>query len=162
MNAPGTVAIAVQGDREIVITRRFQATPQMVYDCHTRPELVKRWLGVRAGWELAVCDIDLRVGGQYRYVWRKAAKNIDMGMGGEFREIVEPVRIVCTEQFDDPWYPGEGLNTSEFLDDAGGTLLRLTIRYDTPEARDMVMQSPMQTGLAESYDALEALLKVPA
>jgi uncharacterized protein YndB with AHSA1/START domain len=158
MSAPATVSIAVQGDCEIVITRHFQAPPQMVYDCHTRPELVKRWLGVRGGWELVVCDIDLRVGGAYRYVWRKASKNIDMGMGGVFREIAAAERIVCTVRFDDPWYPGEGVNTSEFLADGGGTLLRLTVRYVSAEARDMVMQSPMEKGLAESYDMLAQLL----
>ena len=158
MNAPGTLSVSTQGDHEIVITRRFQAPRQMVYDCHTQPELLKRWLGVRGGWELAVCEIDLRVGGKYRYVWRKASKNIDMGMGGVFREITAPERIVCTEQFDDPWYPGEGLNTSEFFETGDGTTLRLTIRYDSAEARDTVMRSPMETGLAESYDVLAELL----
>ena len=72
------------------------------------PELLKRWLGVRNGWELATCEVDLTVGGAYRFVWR-GPDGAEMGMGGVYREIVRPERLVSTERFDDPWYEGEAM-----------------------------------------------------
>jgi uncharacterized protein YndB with AHSA1/START domain len=151
--------VIAQGDREIVITRNFNAPRRLVFEAHTKPELLKRWLGVRGGWILATCEIDLRVGGRYRYVWRKESKNIDMGAGGVYREIDAPARIVCTEAFDDPWYPGESLNTTEFIEQDGVTNMTLTLRYESASARDGVLQSPMESGLGGSYAQLDALLK---
>lgn len=158
MKTESQLTISAKGDRELVMTRVFNAPRHLVFDAHTKPELVKRWLGVRAGWILAVCEIDLRVGGTYRYVWRKESKGIDMGMGGIYREIAQPERIVCTEKFDDPWYPGEGINTTTFEEYEGKTTLTSTMRYESAEARDAVLQSPMEKGVAESYDVLEKLL----
>ncbi|MEP7366172.1 MAG: SRPBCC family protein [Acidobacteriota bacterium] len=162
MKSPGRLVVESLGEREIRITRVFDAPRRLVFEAHTKPELLKRWLGVRGGWELAVCEIELRAGGVYRYVWRKVAKGIDMGMGGMFREIDEPSRIVCTERFDDPWYPGECLNTTEFVERGGETTLTLTLLYESAAARDGVLQSGMERGLGESYDVLAELLKVPA
>jgi uncharacterized protein YndB with AHSA1/START domain len=150
----GDLTIAAHSDREIIMKRTFNAPCNLVFEAHTKPELLKRWLGVRGGWTLAVCEIDLRVGGRYRYVWRKESKGIDMGAGGVYREIVRPEKWVCTEQFDDPWYPGESLLTSVLDEHNGKTTLTTTMLYESPEAR----QSPMESGLAESYDMLAELL----
>src|SRR5207248_1664270 len=87
-------------------------------DAQRRP----RWLGVFGGWTLPVCEIDLRVGGKYRFVWRNADGS-SMGMGGVYREIVRPDRLVNTEKFDDAWYPGEALITSVLVEKAGKTTL---------------------------------------
>lgn len=152
------LTVVPQGDREIVITRRFDASRQMVFDAYTQPALLQRWLGVRKGWTLPVCEIDLRVGGAYRYVWRKEAKGIDMGMGGVFLEVVPPEKLVCTEKFDDAWYPGEAVSTATFTERDGKTTLTLTMRYETTEARDITMRSGMESGLAESFDNLADLL----
>src|SRR5688500_5564859 len=91
--------IAARGDTEIVITREFDARRTLVYEAYTKPELLKRWLGVRNGWTLETCELDLVVGGRYRYVWRSAKGKL-MGMGGIYKEIVPNERIVTTERFD--------------------------------------------------------------
>src|SRR6266566_1501711 len=87
MNNPGNLKLTTRGDREIVITRVFDAPRSLVFEAFTKPELVKQWLLGPEGWSMPVCEIDLRVGGKYRYVWRHV-KGQEMGMGGEFREIV--------------------------------------------------------------------------
>src|SRR5262249_52644506 len=100
MNNTGEVKIAGRGDREIVMTRVFDAPRRLVFEALTRPKLLKRWLGVRGGWSLAVCEIDLKVGGTYRYVWRRGGPDgTSMGLRGIYREIVPPERIVNTESF---------------------------------------------------------------
>jgi uncharacterized protein YndB with AHSA1/START domain len=149
----GALQITTPSDREIEMTRVFDAPRRLVFDAHTKPDLVKRWLGVRAGWSLAVCEIDLKVGGAYRYVWR-GPKGVEMGMGGVFREIVRPERIVATEKFDESWYPGEALDTTALAEERGKTTVTLTVRYESKEARDAVLKTPMATGVAESYDKL--------
>ena len=88
--------LTTRGDREIVMTRSFNATRILVFEAFTKPELVRQWLLGPPGWSMPVCEIDLRVGGHYRYVWRHENGN-EMGMGGVFREIVVPERLVSTE-----------------------------------------------------------------
>jgi uncharacterized protein YndB with AHSA1/START domain len=157
MQSPGKLAISTPSDREIAMTREFNASRELVFEAYTRPELLKRWLGVHAGWTLAVCDIDLRVGGQYRYVWRKPGAP-DMGMGGVYREVVRPERIVATEKFDQSWYPGEAMGTTVLVERDGRTILTLTVRYESREARDAVLRSPMEDGMAVGFNNLESLL----
>jgi uncharacterized protein YndB with AHSA1/START domain len=152
-----TLKVIAKGECEIVITRAFDARRQLVWDAHTRPELVRRWLLGPPGWSMPVCEIDLRVGGRYRYVWRNQ-DGTEMGMGGDYREIVAPERLVATERFDQPWYPGEALDTSVFTENAGKTTVTMTVLYESREARDGVLKSPMEEGMAAGYDRLEALL----
>jgi uncharacterized protein YndB with AHSA1/START domain len=140
------------------MSRVFDAPRELVFEAHTKPDLVKRWLGVFGGWTLPVCEIDLRAGGAYRYVWRNEAKGHQMACGGVFREVVPPERLVCTEQFDDPWYPGESLITTVFAEKGGKTTMTMTMRYATREARDGVLKSPMEHGVAEGYNKMDALL----
>src|SRR5687768_6077484 len=106
MTNTGNLQITGQGEREIVITRSFDAPRGLVFDAFTKPELVKQWLLGPDGWSMPVCEIDLKVGGAYRYVWRRDADGSEMGMGGVYREIVPNERIVATEKFDQAWYPG--------------------------------------------------------
>jgi uncharacterized protein YndB with AHSA1/START domain len=157
MKDSGTMKITMRGDREIVITRVFDAPRSLVFDAFTRPELVKRWLLGPEGWSMPVCEIDLRVGGKYRYVWRHA-KGHEMGMGGVFREIVPPERIVATEKFDDAWYPGEAVDTTVFTEQGGKTTITLTLLYESREACEAVLKSPMESGMAAGYDRLADLL----
>ena len=152
----GALEVSTPSDREISLTRVFDAPRTMVFDAHTKPELVRRWLGVRAGWTMPVCEIDLRVGGAYRYLWR--GPQGDMGMRGVFREIVRPERIVATERFDESWYPGDAIDTTVLVEKGGRTTLTLTVQYESKEARDGVLKSPMATGVAESYARLAELL----
>src|SRR3970040_1417373 len=111
MTNSGALKVTAHGDRQIVMTRGFDAPRTLVFDAHTKPEHVKRWLLGPPGWSMPVCEIDLRVGGKYRYVWRRDSDGKEMSMGGVFREIGPPERLVATERFDDPWYPGEALDT---------------------------------------------------
>jgi|SRR5687768_3286458 uncharacterized protein YndB with AHSA1/START domain len=157
MTNEGKLQITTPSDRDIAMTRVFDAPRRLVFDAWTKPELIKRWLGVRAGWTMPVCEVDLRVGGAYRYVWR-GPNGQDMGMGGVFREIVPPERLVATEKFDESWYPGEAVDTTVFVEQGGKTTVTTTVRYESKAARDAVLKTPMATGVAESYDKLAELL----
>lgn len=148
--------VTTPNDREIAMTRVFDAPRHLVFDAYTEPELLKRWLGVFGGWSFKVCDVELKVGGRYRFVWTKDGH--DMGMGGTYREIVKNERIVSDETFDDPWYEGQAVATTTFVEQAGRTTLVMAVRYDSKAIRDAVLQSPMETGVAASFDALAGIL----
>jgi uncharacterized protein YndB with AHSA1/START domain len=149
--------VATQGDRDVVFTRAFNASRALVFDCMTKPELVKRWLLGPPGWTMPVCEIDLRVGGRYRYVWRNEDGR-DMGMGGVFKAIVAPEKIVATELFDEDWTGGETLTTSVLSEAAGRTILTTTVVYANEAARKGALVSGMSDGMEMSYDHLDALL----
>jgi len=153
-----TLKVAAQGEKEIVMTRVFDAPRHLVFDAHTKPELVKRWLLGPPGWTMPVCEIDLRVGGTYRYVWKSEKDGTTMGMGGVYREIARPERIVSTERFDEAWYPGEGVGTLVLTEKDGKTTLTQTMAYESRAARDGVLKSGMESGVAASYDRLEPML----
>jgi uncharacterized protein YndB with AHSA1/START domain len=157
MENAGTLNVTTPSDRTIALTRVLDAPPWLVFDAWTKPELLKRWLGVRGGWSLAVCEIDLRVGGTYRFVWR-GRDGVDMGVRGVYREIVTCQRLVYTESFDESWYPGEALVTTALVGQGARTTLTSTILYESREARDAVLKTPMERGVAESYDKLAELL----
>ena len=154
----GQLKVTMPSDREIAMTRMFDAPRTLVFDAHTKPELVKRWLLGPPGWTMPVCEIDLRVGGKYRWVWRSDNDGSTMGIGGVYRQIVAPERIVTTERFDESWYPGEGLNTLVLVEQGGRTTLTQTMRYESKEARDAVLKSGMEQGVEASYDRLAELL----
>jgi uncharacterized protein YndB with AHSA1/START domain len=158
MTNAGTVKIAAHGDRELVMTRVFDAPRHLVFDAFTKPELVKRWLLGPPGWSMPVCEIDLRVGGKYRYVWRRDKDGTEMATGGVFREIVPPERIVNTEQFDEAWYPGEAVGTLVLVEQGGKTTITQTMLYESREARDAILKSPMESGVAASYNRLADVL----
>jgi uncharacterized protein YndB with AHSA1/START domain len=140
------------------MTRAFDAPRTMVFDAYTKPELVKRWLLGPHGWSMPVCEIDLRVGGAYRYVWRNDASGHEMGMGGVYREIVVPERVVATEKFDQAWYDGEGVGTLVLTEQGGKTTVTQTVVYESQETRDTVLKSGTEKGVAASYDRLAEML----
>ena len=152
-----TMKLTTQGDREVVITRVFDAPRSLVWDAHTKPDLHKRWLSGPPGWTMTVCEMDLRVGGAYRWVWR-GPEGVEMGMGGVHREIVPPERIVCTQLFDQDWTGGEAVGTLVLTEQGGITTLTNTVRYASPEAREAVLKTPMEQGMAMGYDRLEEFL----
>jgi uncharacterized protein YndB with AHSA1/START domain len=157
MKNTGTLKVTTSGDREVVMTRVFDAPRGLVFDALTRPELLKRWLSGPPGWSLVVCEVDLRVGGAYRYVWR-GPDGTEMGMGGTHREVVRPERIVCTQLFDEDWTGGEALGALVLTERDGKTTLTNTVRYASREARDAVLKTPMEHGVAVGYDRLAELL----
>ena len=154
----GTLKLTTPSDREIAMTRVFDAPRQLVFDAHTKPDLVRQWLLGPPGWSMPVCEMDVWVGGKYRYVWRHDREGTEMGMGGVYREIVAPERIVNTEKFDESWYPGQAVDTLVLVEQRGKTTLTLTVRYESWEARDAVLKSGMESGVAASYDRLAELL----
>lgn len=154
----GQLRVTTPSDREIAMTRVFDAPRKLVYDAHTKPDLIRRWLLGPPGWSMPVCEIDLRVGGKYRWVWRSDKDGTTMGMGGVYREIVAPERLVTTERFDQAWYPGEALNTLVLVEKSGRTTLTHTGLYESKEARDAVLKSGMEKGVEASYDRLAELL----
>lgn len=154
----GRLRMVALSEREIQITRDFHAPRTLVWDAYTKPELVKQWLFGPPGWVFDVCEIDLRVGGKYRYVWRMPPDTV-MGMGGVYREIKAPERIVSTERFDQAWYPGEAVGTVVMTETAGKTLVTTTLLYESKEARDGVLKSPMESGLKMGYDRLAAMVE---
>jgi len=116
----GKLKVTTPTDREIVMTRVFNAPRGLVFAAITKPELVKKWLTGPPGWTMPVCEIDAKVGGAYRFLWR-GPDGTQMGTRGVCREIMPPERFVTTEQFDDPWYPGEALVTYTLVEEKGIT-----------------------------------------
>src|SRR6266516_961800 len=157
MKDAGTLKLTTLGDREIVMTRVFDAPRRLVFDALTKPELVQRWLLGPPGWTMPVCEIDLRVSGKYRYVWRNADGR-EMGMGGTFKEMVRSSRLVATESYDDHWTGGETLVTTELVETRGKTTVSTTVRYATREARDAALKMGATKGLEASYVRLDELL----
>jgi uncharacterized protein YndB with AHSA1/START domain len=155
---PDSFNVSTPSDREIQVTRDFDAPRPLVFDAFTKPELVRRWLLGPPGWTMPLCEIDLRVGGVYRYVWRSEKDGSQMALGGVFREITPVERLVATERFDDAWYPGEALDTTVFVETRGITKTTITIMYESQEARDMARRSGMEYGIAAGYERLEKLL----
>ena len=152
-----TLKVTTPTEREIVMTRVFDAPHRLVFEALTKPELFKRWLLGPPGWSLPVCEIDLKVGGACRFVWR-GPDGTDMGMRGAYREIVPPERIVHTELFDEDWTGGETLVTTVLVEDGGKTTLTMTVLYSSLEARDAALSTGMEQGVAASYDRLAELL----
>lgn len=152
-----TLQVSTSSDCEIAMTRFFDAPRRLVFDAFTNPALVKQWLLGPPGWSMPICEIDLRVGGAYRYLWR-STEGAEMGARGVFREIVPPEKLVSTEKFDEPWYPGEALLTTVLAEQGGKTTLTLTVLYESREARDAVLKTGMKDGVAMSYDRLATFL----
>jgi uncharacterized protein YndB with AHSA1/START domain len=150
-----TLKVTAPSDREIAMTRVFEAPRSLVFHALTKPDLIKRWLLGPPGWSMPVCEIDFRVGGAYRYVWRREDDGAEMGMGGIYREIVPPERIINTEKFEE----GEALVTTVLVQEGGQTTLTTTMLFDSREARDEVLKSGMEKGAAESYNRLAELLE---
>ncbi len=154
----GSLILGSPNDRQLVMRRVFNAPQRLVFDALTKPELIKQWLLGPPGTTMPVCEVDLRVGGEYRYVWRNT-DGVEMGVRGTYREITPPDRLVHTERFDESWYPGESIVTTELAQDEGRTIFTATLQYESREARDMVMASPMEDGVAASYDRLASIVE---
>ena len=154
----GTATVTLPTDEQILITREFDAPKHLVYKAWTTPELVKRWWSGRRG-AVTLAEIDLRVGGQWRYVM-EASRGFEVAFHGEFREIVENERIVNTEVYEMPGAPplpaeDEPVNIVTFTEADGRTTLSLLTQTSSKELRDMIIDSGMEAGMQESMDALE-------
>jgi uncharacterized protein YndB with AHSA1/START domain len=158
---PHELEVSTPNDRDVVVTRLFDAPPRLVYECHTVPELVQRWMLGPPGWTMPVCEIDLRVGGSYRYVWRSEADGSEFGFRGDFLEIEAPRRLVHSERLDgeEPSEGGDSICTLLLAEEGGRTRLTYTMRYPTKEIRDQVLATGMTDGMAFGYDRLDEVMR---
>lgn len=152
---PNELNITLPSDREVVLTRVFDAPQRLVFDSLTRPELLKRWWRA-PGRMLEVCEVDLRVGGAYRFSWRGPGRK-DVGMRGVYREVVPSNRLVRTETWED-WDAGESLDTIELSEQSGRTTLTSTMLFPSREVRDSVLSAGLEDNAALSYDELARCL----
>ena len=144
-------------DEPIIITRRFvKAPPSLLFELWTTPEHMKQWLGPR-GYEMTSCEVDLRVGGSYRYVHR-SPDGREYGFHGKYLEIDAPRRMVCTFVFE--MFPqNEVVDTLTLEETAGGTLVTTHSRHPSLEARNGHLAGGMERGMSEGYERMEALLE---
>ncbi|MES3000215.1 MAG: SRPBCC family protein [Pseudomonadota bacterium] len=152
---PDSFKLTTPSDREILVTRNFDAPRSLLFEAFTKPDIVRRWLLGPPGWTMPVCEIALSIGGSYRYVWFSEKDGSRMGVGGVFRDIVVPERLVATERFDDAWYPGEAVITTAFAETRGVTTVSIRVLYESTDARDMARRSGMEHGMAFGFSRLE-------
>jgi uncharacterized protein YndB with AHSA1/START domain len=151
-------------DREVKVTRSFRAPRLLVYRAYTEPALLRRWLLGPPGWSMPICDMDVRVGGGYRWRWRSDQDGKEFGFAGTFREVQPPSRLVHTEAYDPGsvggGYPGpEALVTVTFAEDAGVTTVTTLIDFGSREARDAAVATGMTGGMEQSYQLLDRVLE---
>jgi uncharacterized protein YndB with AHSA1/START domain len=148
--------VTTPSDQEIRMTRLFDAPRQLVFEAMTKPEHVKQWWGLLGeGHSVPVCEIDFRVGGQWRFVNRHPKG--EAAFYGEYREITPPSRVVFTEIFEQ--FPDSvSVVTADLIEEGGKTRLTATVRYPSLEVRDIVIASGMARGAGISYDRLEDLV----
>jgi uncharacterized protein YndB with AHSA1/START domain len=148
--------VTTPSDCEIRLTRLFDAPRYLVFEAMTRPQHIKRWWGcLGEGYSVPVCEVDLRVGGAWRFVNRHPKG--EAVFYGEYREIMPPSRLVFTEIFE-PFPDSVSVVTTEFTEESGKTRMTATVRYPSQEVRDMVLGTGMARGAGISYDRLEDLV----
>ena len=154
----GTATVTLPTDEQILITREFDAPKHLVYKAFTTPELVKRWWHAKRG-EMTIAEIDLQVGGKWRYVM-VADGGIEVGFHGEYREIVPDERIVSTEVYEGlpegvSEEEGATVNTATFIEADGRTTVTILVQAANKVSRDAIIESGMEAGLQDAMDLLE-------
>ncbi len=155
VTSSGTATVTLPTDEQILVTREFNAPKHLVYRAWTTPELVKRWWSGHRG-EMKTVEIDLRVGGRWRYVM-VAEGGFEVAFHGEYREIVPNERIVSTEVYEGMPEAEPALNIVTFTEVDGRTTLTLLMELTSKESRDLVIDSGMEVGMQEQMDLLEQI-----
>lgn len=155
--------VTLPSEREVKVVRSFDAPRALVYRAHVEPALVRRWMLGPPGWSMPVCEMDLRVGGKYRWRWRADDGGAEFGFHGEFKAVEPNERIVHTELFDPGTMGGEhsggeALITTSFAEAGGVTTVTTLMDFGTQEARDKAMATGMTTGMEQSFQQLDKLL----
>jgi uncharacterized protein YndB with AHSA1/START domain len=154
VTSSGTATVTLPTDEQILITREFAAPKHLVYKAYTTPELVKRWWNAKRG-EVTIAEIDLRVGGAWRYVM-VTDDGLEVAFHGEYREIVPDERIVSSEVYEGVPEGAEGtLNTATFTEVDGRTTLTVLVQAPSKEVRDAIIDSGMEAGMQDAMDLLE-------
>jgi uncharacterized protein YndB with AHSA1/START domain/catechol 2,3-dioxygenase-like lactoylglutathione lyase family enzyme len=152
----GVTTFELPSDEEVRITRIVAAPKDLVFDVHTKPEHLPKWMVGPPGWTMPVCEIDLRPGGAFRYVWQ-TGDGAEMTIAGTFHEVIRPDRLVSTEAWSGGEWP-ETRNTLTFTERDGRTTITTTVRYPSQEARDAAVQSGMREGMDAGYAGMDAYL----
>ena len=155
--------VSLPSDREVKVTRSFKAPRSLVYKAYTDPALVRKWLLGPPGWTMPVCEMDVRVGGNYRWRWRSDEGGKEFGFSGTFREVQPPAKLVHSELYDPGTvsyaYPGEPALVTLTFDEADGvTTVTSLIDFGSKEARDAAVKTGMTEGMEMSYQLLDRLL----
>lgn len=153
---PGTLRVAPRGDTELLLARAFPASAAAVFEAWTTPHLLTQWLGSPEA-PLSVPVQELRPGGAYRFEI-PVGDGAVMGWGGTYLEVKAPQGFTATERFDSAWYPGEARVELQLHEGAGATVATLRLTYESLSARDLVLRSPMDAGLATCFERLEGLI----
>ncbi len=152
VTSSGSAKVTLPSDDQIVITREFDAPRELVFKAWTTPELVARWWSGERG-KVTSVDLDLRVGGTWRYVM-EANEGFEVAFHGEYREIVPSERLVCTEVYEG-MPEGEAVDTLTLTEEGGRTQLHMLVQHSCKEHRDAHINSGMEDGMQEAMDALE-------
>jgi uncharacterized protein YndB with AHSA1/START domain len=157
-----TTQVTQPSDHEVKAVRSFKAPRDLVYKAYTTPDLVKRWLGAQPGWTMTVCEMDVRVGGKYRWRWRSNEDTKEFGFFGEYKEVNAPMKVVHSEYFDSGSFGGdmgEGATiTLEFSENKGITTLTTLMDFGNKRARDAAVATGMTDGMEQSYQVLDTML----
>jgi uncharacterized protein YndB with AHSA1/START domain len=164
---PKPAEVTLPSDREVRVTRTFNAPRQLVWDAHARPELVRRWQGYE-GWDMPVCDMDVRVGGKYRCQWKSREDGQQFGFFGTFTEVDRPSKLVH-EQYYDPGDTNFAMPTGdpcivslELSEQDGVTTLVCNLTFASKEARDGAVSTGMTDGMEHSYTRLDGVFEAAA
>jgi len=156
MSSAHSMKLSTPSDRELVVTRVFDAPRKLVFDAWTNPKYIPQWLLGPEGWTMPVCEVDLREGGAWHFVWRKS-DGAEMEMRGTYREIRPPERLVSIESWGGDW--PETVNTLVLTEENGRTTATMTILYPSKEAREAAMQTGMTKGMEMTFDRFDQFLR---
>lgn len=159
------IEVSQPSDREVRVVRTFKAPRQLVWDAHTKPDLVRKWMLGPPGWDMPECEMDVRVGGAYRWRWRSQADGKEFGFFGEFTEVNEPGRIAQTQHYD----PGDiggamesgepALISTDYTESNGVTTLTMTMKFASKEIRDGAVSTGMTDGMEIGYARLDDMFR---
>jgi uncharacterized protein YndB with AHSA1/START domain len=160
-----TLEVTLPSDREVRVRRDFKAPRTLVWDAHTKPELVQRWMLGPPGWTMPVCEMDVRVGGSYRWRWKNVEDGKEFGFFGTFQDVDAPARLVHAENYD----PGDvggampsgepAIVTNEFTEAGGVTMLVVTMLFPSKQTRDGAVGTGMTGGMEIGYQRLDDMFK---
>ena len=155
-NKVAPTTFSTPSDREVMVTRVFDAPRRLVWDAFTKCEHMQQWMLGPEGWTMPICQMDLRPGGKIRWGWRRA-DGTEMTITGVTKEVSPPERFVMTESWGDPW--PESLNTLVLTEKDGKTTLTQTLLYPSKAARDAALQTGMKDGMVVTYERLDSFLQ---
>lgn len=164
---PAPAQVTLPSDREVRVVRSFNAPRELVWDAHTKPELVTEWMLGPSGWTMPVCEMDVRPGGKYRWRWRSDENGKEFGFFGVFKEVSKPSRIAHEESYD----PGDlggamrmepAIITSDFVEAGSVTTLTVTMLFASKEVRDAAVSTGMTGGMEQGYARLDDMFKKQA